>query len=125
MRKTIIIYGFAMAALVGLLKLVEYKYLIRDIPLEFYIGLVALLFTALGIWAGLRLTRRRVIEISAPFEVNETNLQKLGISKREYDYIEAGGALVRGLLAGERTAFPWALALERRMHPAPPVGERA
>ena len=49
MRKTIIIYGFAMAALVGLLKLVEYKYLIRDIPLEFYIGLVALLFTALGI----------------------------------------------------------------------------
>ena len=88
MRKTIIIYGFAMAALVGLLKLVEYKYLIRDIPLEFYIGLVALLFTALGIWAGLRLTRRRVIEISAPFEVNETNLQKSGISKREYEVLE-------------------------------------
>ena len=88
MRKTIIIYGFAMAALVGLLKLVEYKYLIRDIPLEFYIGLVALLFTALGIWAGLRLTRPRVIDLSAPFEINEANLQKLGISKREYEVLE-------------------------------------
>lgn len=88
MRKTIIIYGFAMAALVGLLKLVEYKYLIRDIPLEFYIGLVALLFTSLGIWAGLRLTRRRVIEISTPFKIDEANLQKLGISKREYEVLE-------------------------------------
>ena len=46
MRRIIIVYGIAMAALVGLLKLVEYKYLIRDIPLEFYIGLVALLLTA-------------------------------------------------------------------------------
>ena len=88
MRKTIIIYGLTMAALVGLLKLVEYKYLVRDIPLEFYIGLVALLFTALGIWAGLRLTRRKVIDRSAPREINEANLQKLGISKREYEVLE-------------------------------------
>ena len=88
MRKTIIIYGLTMAALVGLLKLVEYKYLVRDIPLEFYIGLVALLFTALGLWAGLRLTRRKVIDRSAPCEINEANLQKLGISKREYEVLE-------------------------------------
>ena len=88
MRRIIIVYGIAMAALVGLLKLVEYKYLIRDIPLEFYIGLVALLFTALGIWAGLRLTRRKVIHLSEPFEIDETNLQKLGISKREYEVLE-------------------------------------
>ena len=61
MKRTIIIYGVAMAALVGLLKLVEYKYFVRDIPLEFYIGLVAVMFTGLGIWAGLRLTRPKVI----------------------------------------------------------------
>lgn len=88
MRRTIIIYGFAMAALIGLLKLVEYKYLIRDIPLEFYIGLIALLFTALGIWAGLRLTRRKVVDPPAPFEIDQIKLQKLGISKREYQVLE-------------------------------------
>ncbi len=88
MRRTIIIYGVAMAALVGLLKLVEYKYFVRDIPLEFYVGLVAVLFTALGIWAGLRLTRRRVIDLAIPFELDEVNLRKLGISKREHEVLE-------------------------------------
>ena len=88
MWKTILIYGLAMAALLGLLKFVEYRYLVRDIPLEFYIGLVAVMFTGLGIWVGLRLTRPKVIELSGPFTLNESNLQKLGISKREYEVLE-------------------------------------
>jgi two-component system, NarL family, response regulator LiaR len=88
MRRTIIIYGIAMAALIGLLKFVEYKFVIRDIPLEFYIGSVAVMFTALGVWAGLRLTRPKVIEISGPFERNEANLKNTGISKREYEVLE-------------------------------------
>ena len=75
MRRTIIIYGIAMAALIGLLKLVEYKYLVRDIPLEFYIGVVAVMFTALGIWAGLRLTRPKVIEIAVAAHSSVTKPQ--------------------------------------------------
>lgn len=81
-------YGIAMAALIGLLKFVEYKFVIRDIPLEFYIGSVAVMFTALGIWAGLRLTRPKVIEISDPFERNEANLKSTGISRREFEVLE-------------------------------------
>lgn len=81
-------YGTAMAALIGLLKFVEYKFVIRDIPLEFYIGSVAVMFTALGIWAGLRLTRPKVIEISGPFERNEANLKSTGISRREFEVLE-------------------------------------
>ena len=42
MRQTVIIYGIAMAALIGVLKLIEYRFLMRDIPLEFYIGRIAL-----------------------------------------------------------------------------------
>jgi DNA-binding NarL/FixJ family response regulator len=89
MRRTVIIYGIAMAALVGLLKLIEYKYFLRDIPLEFYIGAVAVLFTALGIWAGLRLTRPKVVEVevSGPFERDENAVKKLGISKRESEVL--------------------------------------
>jgi DNA-binding CsgD family transcriptional regulator len=88
MRKTVILYGIAMAALLGLLKLVEYRFLVRDIPLEFYVGVVAVMFTALGIWAGLKLTRPRVIEVSGPFEQNEANLERLGISRREFEVLE-------------------------------------
>jgi DNA-binding CsgD family transcriptional regulator len=88
MRRTILIYGIAMAVLIGLLKFVEYRFLIRDIPLEFYIGIVAVTFTALGIWAGLRLTRPKIIETGTPFLLDEANLRKVGISKREYEVLE-------------------------------------
>lgn len=92
MRRTIFIYGVAMAALIGLLKVVEYKYFVRDVPLEVYIGLIAVMFTALGVWAGLRLTRpkivREIVQTSEPFKLDETNLQKLGISRREYEVLE-------------------------------------
>jgi DNA-binding CsgD family transcriptional regulator len=90
MRRTIIIYGLAMAVLIAILKLIEYKYFVRDIPLEFYIGVIAVMFTGLGIWAGLRLTRPKVIEIEvqAPFERDEEALRQLGISKREFEVLE-------------------------------------
>lgn len=88
MRRTILIYGVAMAVLIGLLKFVEYRFIVRDIPLEFYIGIVAVTFTALGIWAGLRLTRPKVIETGTPFFLDEANLRKVGISKREYEVLE-------------------------------------
>jgi len=94
MRRTIIIYGLAMAALLGLLKVVEYKYFVRDIPLEFYVGVVAIMFTALGIWAGLRLTRPKVIDRSGPFVLDESALQRLGISKREHEVL---GLIAAGL----------------------------
>ncbi|MGH9754307.1 MAG: hypothetical protein ACREA2_16125, partial [Blastocatellia bacterium] len=60
MRKTILLYGVAMAALTGILKFIEYRYFVRDLSLEFYLGMVAVLFTGLGVWAGLRLTRKKV-----------------------------------------------------------------
>jgi NarL family two-component system response regulator LiaR len=92
MWKTILIYGLAMAVLLGLLKYFEYQYLVRDLPLEFYIGVIALLFTTLGVWAGLKLTRpkviREVVETNKPFRLDEANLEKLGISRREYEVLE-------------------------------------
>jgi len=87
-RKTIIIYGVSMAVLVGALKFVEYRFIVRDIPLEFYIGTVAVMFAAVGVWAGLRLTRpkiiREIVDGGRPFQIDEANLKMLGISKREY-----------------------------------------
>jgi len=88
MRKTILLYGVALAALTGILKFIEYRFLVRDLSLEFYLGAVAVLFTAVGVWAGLRLTRRKVIIANPDFKLNEAELQRLGISKREYEVLE-------------------------------------
>ncbi len=80
MRKTVLFYGIALAALTGVLKFIEYSFWVRDLPLEYYLGMVAIFFTGLGIWAGLKLTRRKVIVVTPDFKLNEQELQRLGIS---------------------------------------------
>jgi two-component system, NarL family, response regulator LiaR len=93
LKKTIFIYGLTMAALIALMKWVEFRYFVRDFSIELYIGIVAVSFTAIGIWAGLRLTRKKVVVVNAPFHQDEEQLRKLGISKREHEVLEliAGG----------------------------------
>ncbi len=88
MRKTIIIYGLALATLVAILKFVEYRFFAQDMALEFYLGTVAVLFTGLGIWAGLKLTRRKIIIADPNFKLDESQLERLGISKREHEVLE-------------------------------------
>ncbi|MFA6456480.1 MAG: LuxR C-terminal-related transcriptional regulator [Bacteroidota bacterium] len=88
MRKTILLYGGAMAAMIGLLKYFEYSFLVKDLSAEMYIGTIALIFTALGIWAGRRLTRPKVILTNPNFTFDPQRLEHLGISKREYEVLE-------------------------------------
>jgi two-component system, NarL family, response regulator LiaR len=90
MKKTILVYGLALALLTALLKFLEYHYVVRDLSLEFYLGVIAFLFTSVGIWAGLKLTRRKQLIVAAPsseFVVNEANLKTLNISKREHEVL--------------------------------------
>lgn len=88
MRKTILLYGGAMAALVGVLKYFEYSFLVKDLTAEIYIGAVAVLFTALGIWAGRKLTRTKVVVTDPNFVLDPLRLEQTGISKREYEVLE-------------------------------------
>lgn len=88
MTRTVLIYGISLAVLIALLKYIEYRFLLRDFTLEFYVGLVAVIFTGLGIWAGPRLMRRKVVIVSPDFVLNESALQRLGISKREHEVLE-------------------------------------
>ena len=90
MRKTILIYGIAMAALIGLLKYLEYSYFIRDLSIEFYIGVVAITFVVLGVWIGTRLVRIKTVTVpeEGEFVLDEDALKRLGISKREYEVLK-------------------------------------
>jgi DNA-binding CsgD family transcriptional regulator len=94
LRKSIILYGVAMAALIGLLKFAEYRFYVRDLSLELYLGLVAVFFVVLGVWVGRRLTRVKVIVPSTQFTPDEAEMKKLGITKREYEVL---GLIAQGL----------------------------
>lgn len=97
-RQTLIhglIYGLTGGALIVILKLVEFRFLVVEHSLEIYGGIIALLFAALGIWLGLKLTRKEVVvkevpvpAVSEPFAVNEEQLRQLGITKRELEILE-------------------------------------
>jgi DNA-binding CsgD family transcriptional regulator len=98
-KKTILLYGVLGGVLIVVLNTIEYRYLIVRNSVEIYGALVALVFTAAGIWLGLRLTRARekvvireveipiVVDPSVSFEPNQQSLDRLGITSRELEII--------------------------------------
>lgn len=72
MKKIILFYGLLGGLLIAGLKFIEYRFLVLEHSMEIYGGLMALLFSLLGIWLGLKLTRTRVIVREVPVEVPVT-----------------------------------------------------
>lgn len=94
--RNIILYGLAMAILIAVLKVVEYRFIVRDLSLELYIGVVALLFIGIGVWVGKKITSgpKADAERSIAFESGEEAMKKLGVTKREYEVL---GLIAEGL----------------------------
>lgn len=89
MKRTILLYSLALAVLLFLLQWLQFGYIVRDLSLEFYLGVVAIVFTAIGIWAGLKLTRPKTrVVVQSNFSFNEEEYNRLGISKRELEVLE-------------------------------------
>jgi DNA-binding CsgD family transcriptional regulator len=94
----IILYGISLALLLFLLKWLQLRLVIIDHALEIYIGIIAVLFTGLGIWVALKLARPKVekvvvekpvyIERKDEFTRNEKALAMLNLSRRELDVLE-------------------------------------
>lgn len=84
MKRVIFLYALALAAGAFALQWLQYKFLVRAFPVEIYIGLIAVAFAALGVWAGLRLARRPA---PATFEKNTAALATLGITLREQEVL--------------------------------------
>src|SRR5690349_6623247 len=99
-RQTLIhtlIYGLCGGVLIVVLKLIEFRFLVVEHSIEIYGGLIAALFAGLGIWLGLKLTKKKEVLIVkevpvptalAPFAVNEERVKDLGITKRELEILE-------------------------------------
>jgi DNA-binding CsgD family transcriptional regulator len=93
--KRIVFYSLLGGLLITLLKVLEYQYFVRAYPGEVYGGVIALIFTAVGVWAGLRLRARKEVVIfqevrvssDGPFVLNAGKLKELGITPREHEIL--------------------------------------
>ena len=102
--KSPIAYSISLAFLLFFLKWLELRFIIFDHSFEIYIGFIALIFTALGIWLALKLSKPKIETVLVEKEVyvvrNENFVQdsslinQLELSKRELEIL---GLLAEGL----------------------------
>ncbi|MBC9934503.1 response regulator transcription factor [Chitinophaga qingshengii] len=93
-----ILYGLSLAVLLFLLKWLELRFLVIQHAVEVYVGVIALLFTALGIWLALKLAKPRVetviiekpVPVAAPLpsSLNTDEQDRLGLSTRELEVLQ-------------------------------------
>lgn len=95
-------YGLAGGVLIALLKVLEYQHFVRAYPTEIYGGLVAVIFSAVGLYFGLRWARPKEVVVvkevrvpdGKPFELDAGKLKELGITQREHEIL---GLIAEGL----------------------------
>lgn len=95
-NKQNILYGVSLALLLLLLKWAEWHFLIINHAFEIYAGMIALIFTCLGIWLAIKLVKPKINTIvvekpvfaDAGFNLNEAELSKLRISSRELEVLQ-------------------------------------
>ena len=102
-NKATIIYSISLAFLLFLLKWLELRFIIFDHSFEIYIGFIAVIFTALGIWLALKLSKPKIETVVIEKEVYVTRnenfvldtslISQLKLSKREMEIL---GLLAQG-----------------------------
>lgn len=104
---TVALYGLVLGLLLATLQFFEYRWLLMRHAEGWYIGLVALLFATVGIWAGLRwnasqgkakgegkngkgqkLVPHPTGAAAEPFRPKAEALERLGITPRELEVLE-------------------------------------
>jgi DNA-binding CsgD family transcriptional regulator len=96
--KSFLAYGFSLALLLFVLKWIQLRSIIWDHSVEIYMGVIAMLFTGLGIWLAVKLTKPKVekvveekivyIKNNTDFTINDAAIQRSGISKRELEVLQ-------------------------------------
>jgi DNA-binding CsgD family transcriptional regulator len=97
-RKQLILIGVVGGLLAVVLQVVEYRFLIVRHSVEIYGAIVAAIFSAVGIWLGLKLTKPKVLVREVPVEVlvhapvdfvrDQKKVDALGLTARELEILE-------------------------------------
>jgi two-component system, NarL family, response regulator LiaR len=102
-NKATILYSISLAFLLFLLKWLELRFIIFDHSFEIYIGFIAIIFTCLGIWLALKISKPKIKTVVVEKEVivtrnenfvlNTLMVSELELSKRELEIL---GLLAHG-----------------------------
>jgi len=96
-NKATIVYSISLAFLLFLLKWLELRFIIFDHSFEIYIGFIAVIFTALGIWLALKLSKPKIktvvvekevyVDRNENFVLDTSLVSQLELSKRELEIL--------------------------------------
>jgi len=96
-HKATIVYSISLAFLLFLLKWLELRFIIFDHSFEIYIGFIAIIFTALGIWLALKLSKPKIetvviekevyVSRNENFILDTSLISQLELSKRELEIL--------------------------------------
>jgi DNA-binding CsgD family transcriptional regulator len=95
-HRSVLIYGVSLAAALFLMKWLEWRFLIVSHAFEIYAGIIAVIFTGLGIWLALKLSKPKINVVTIEkvqtghkgFVLNKSTLAQSGISARELEVLE-------------------------------------
>ncbi len=87
MKRSILIYGLALGLILMLLKAIEYRYLVRGFSIDVYMGIMAIGFTALGIWIATQMRSKESGQTSM-MSSDQATIESLGLSDRELDVLK-------------------------------------
>lgn len=97
-NKQIFLYGMSLAILIILIRWLEFRFIVMQHAFEIYAGAIAFIFTILGIWLALKLSKPKIetqiIEKTVfksstnEFEFNQSAFDELGLSKRELEVLQ-------------------------------------
>lgn len=88
MKKTILVFGGLIIALLILFRLSKYSVISGDLQIEYTIAIVAVVFFIIGIFLNKKSLQKRTI-YEGKHEIDISKIDALGISKREYEILEA------------------------------------
>ena len=94
----ILLYGLVMAGLILGLKWLQWNFLIVENAIDLYIGMIAAIFTVLGVWIASQLIQPKtdtvvvekeiIVHQPKTFVLNQAALESLQLTKREYEILQ-------------------------------------
>lgn len=94
----ILLYGLAMAILILGLKWLQWNFLIVENAIDTYIGMIAAVFTILGVWIAAQwiqpktqtvvVEKEIIVHRPKKFVLNQAALETLQLTKREYQILK-------------------------------------
>ncbi|MEM9299162.1 MAG: response regulator transcription factor [Bacteroidota bacterium] len=94
----ILFYSFILAVLIFGLRWLQWNFIVLDNAIDIYIGLIAIIFTILGVWIASQSIRPKTQKIvvekqifiprSKTFTLNERALKKLELTNREFEILQ-------------------------------------